>query len=86
MLAGLTFWRFASAYNDPLRSAFALHIATVFFFAYVVATSLCLVDGNGWRKAAAKGSVLASVASVVIAIVGGLLLLFVALLVDSIIH
>lgn len=86
MLAGLMFWHFASAYNDPLRSAFVLHIATVFFWAYVVATSLCLFDGSGWRKAATKGAVLALVASVVIVIAAALLLLAVALFVDSIIH
>ena len=85
-LAGWTFWRFSSTYNDPLRSALALHVATVFFWAQLIATSLCLLERNGWRKAVAKGLVLALTASVVITI--GLVMLFLVatVLVDSIIH
>ena len=85
-LAGWTFWRFSPTYNDPLRSAFVLHVATVFFWADVTATSLCLLERTGWRKAVATGLVLALTASVVITI--GLVLLFfiVAVLVDSSIH
>lgn len=81
-----TFWRFSSAYNDPLRSAFGLHILTVVFWTDVVATSLFLVEKNGWRTAAAKGSLLALVASLAIVVVLAVLLLIGALMVSNFVH